>query len=63
MVDALEYIHYNSVIHRDIKPENILLQFGVVKIGDFGWAEYSPTNHYTNKCGTPLYLSPEIIRG
>ncbi len=25
-------------IHRDIKPDNIVLQFGVPKICDFGWA-------------------------
>ena len=34
-----------------------------MKIGDFGWAAYSPDNQYAEKCGTPLYYSPEVIRG
>lgn len=51
-----------NITHRDIKPENIMLESGVIKIGDFGWAVYSMDNRHKGKCGTPLYMSPEVIR-
>ncbi len=35
-------MHNESIIHRDIKPENIMLQFGVLKLSDFGWSTYAP---------------------
>ena len=53
----------HSVIHRDMKPENILLAFGLPKIGDFGWAVYSPGDRRDTFCGTPLYISPELLMG
>jgi serine/threonine protein kinase len=34
----------NNVIHRDIKPENILIDNDVLKITDFGFARFLPTN-------------------
>jgi serine/threonine protein kinase len=56
-------------VHRDIKPENIVLQFvtisltqGVPKICDFGWATTCSGNTCKSYCGTPLYISPEMIR-
>mgnify|MGYP002142904098 FL=1 len=38
LCDGLRLIHLLGFIHRDIKPENIVMQFGVAKICDFGWA-------------------------
>lgn len=35
---------------------------GVLKICDFGWAVHGLEMRKT-RCGTPLYLSPEIVRG
>jgi serine/threonine protein kinase len=35
-----------------------MLESGVIKIGDFGWAVYSMDNKHKGKCGTPLYMSP-----
>lgn len=65
--DALDYAHANNVIHRDIKPANVLLQRdGRVRICDFGLAkslcEPTLTNGHSVK-GTPLYMSPEQLRG
>jgi aurora kinase len=35
---------------------------GVVKLTDFGWSVYNPDNSLRETiCGTPLYLSPELI--
>ncbi len=33
----------------------------MVKICDFGWAVHSKQLRKTN-CGTPLYISPQIVR-
>ena len=36
----------------------------MVKISDFGWARISNENGLRKTlCGTPLYLSPEIMKG
>ena len=65
-------MHQNNVLHRDIKPENIviihvLIVFikGCVKLCDFGWAvnKKSKEDLRTTFCGTPLYLSPELLSG
>eukprot|EP00644_Phytophthora_capsici_P004308 jgi/Phyca11/110074/e_gw1.17.344.1 len=66
VVEALKYCHSCDVIHRDIKPENLLLGYNkTVKLADFGWSVYAPKpyNHRKTFCGTPDYLSPEMVMG
>lgn len=60
---AVRYLHSHSIIHRDIKPENILIApGGVAKLTDFGWSVHNPDNSLRDTlCGTPIYLSPELI--
>ena len=72
---GLHYIHhhrfkdgrFHSIIHRDIKPENILLsKEGGLKVADFGLSvaeEFFLLRGPRSKAGTPLYMSPEQIRG
>lgn len=66
---ALQYIHENGMIHRDIKPENIVVpRQGPVKLCDFGLAKFTQNSDQSLtqtgwSAGTPLYMSPEIIRG
>jgi aurora kinase, other len=40
-----------------------MLHEGVVKVCDFGWSVYKGGQLRTTFCGTPLYLSPEILVG
>jgi serine/threonine protein kinase len=56
--EGVRYMHTLKIIHRDIKPENIVMERGVVKICDFGWAVYHNLNLRSTFCGTPLYVSP-----
>lgn len=58
---ALDYMHENEIIHRDLKPENIIYQCGLVKICDFGWSISTNIMRGTF-CGTPLYVSPELLK-
>jgi len=39
------------------------MAFGLPKIGDFGWAVHSPKDYRDTFCGTPLYISPELLAG
>ncbi len=62
---ALDFSHSKGVLHRDIKPSNIMLTLeGVPKIMDFSIAEINaaPAN-LTGIVGSPMYMSPEQVRG
>ncbi|KAG3121495.1 hypothetical protein PI125_g306 [Phytophthora idaei] len=63
---AILYLHQNRIMHRDLKPANIFLTLkGVVKVGDLGLGRYLSENtmEARSKVGTPLYMSPEVLRG
>ncbi|MGK3965083.1 protein kinase [Sorangium sp. So ce118] len=68
---ALDKTHAAGIVHRDLKPENMFVtrrddDSPCVKILDFGIAkvvEQSQKARTTQALGTPLYMSPEQIRG
>lgn len=66
MLSAIAYIHQLSICHRDIKAENFMFAENSIssplKMIDFGMAtKFTPTQVLTELCGSPHYLSPELI--
>lgn len=67
LTEALHYVHQQGVLHRDLKPQNVLVQSdGMVRLLDFGLSLKGGASRLTQtnqSLGTPLYMSPESIRG
>mmetsp|Transcript_8667 Transcript_8667/g.8658 ORF Transcript_8667/g.8658 Transcript_8667/m.8658 type:complete len:195 (+) Transcript_8667:24-608(+) len=65
LVDGIDYLHNRGILHRDLKLGNLLLSEDktLLKIGDFGLAvklsNYSEER--STLCGTPNYISPEVV--
>lgn len=72
MAEALSYVHHSGFIHRDICPRNFICTLpseddtvvSGVKLIDFGLTVPATPPFMTpgNRTGTPLYMSPEIVR-
>lgn len=61
---GLDYAHRHGVLHRDLKPSNLLLTTrDTIKIIDFGVAGMLGKGTPDDIVGTPVYMSPEQLRG
>lgn len=52
----------------DLKPHNLLLHKGsdgkyLLKVGDFGFAQYLSSERTHCLRGSPLYMAPEMVAG
>uniref|UniRef100_A0A6C0CL42 Protein kinase domain-containing protein n=1 Tax=viral metagenome TaxID=1070528 RepID=A0A6C0CL42_9ZZZZ len=62
IASALDYMHRRGYMHRDIKLQNILIDADDnVKLCDFGYVIKESVSN--KRCGTPNYISPEIVKG
>ena len=67
-LSAMAYLHDNLIVHRDLKPENLLFASkednSDIRIADFGLATRlrSPYEKLKLRCGSPGYVSPELLR-
>jgi len=66
MAEAIHYVHERGYIHRDVCPRNFIClpDYSGVKLIDFGLTVPAtpPFMVAGNRTGTPLYMSPEIVR-
>jgi predicted Ser/Thr protein kinase len=64
MLEALAFVHARGVVHGDLTPRNVLFRRpGEAVLADFGNARLLETAAAELAGGTPLYLSPEQLRG
>jgi len=63
ILTGIDYLHSCNIMHRDIKPANILLlKNNQIKIGDLGSVKNLNESVAKSDVGTPLYMSPEMIK-
>ena len=65
IASALHHMHQKRIMHRDLKPANIFIAADEsLKLGDLGLGRYFATETIEafSRVGTPLYMSPEVLR-
>ena len=67
LLEVIYYLHKEKkIVHRDIKSENILFdKYFNIRLVDFGLSKsfIDEEPSYNSICGSPYYVSPEILKG
>lgn len=67
IASGVKYLHGLGIVHRDLKLENLIFESekpdSLLKIIDFGSADFIKKEGFNGKCGTVLYMSPQVIDG
>lgn len=67
IVRVVEELHKRNIVHRDLKLGNIILdcETKMVTLINFGLGEHLLNDYHLlmDQCGSPAYLSPEILSG
>ena len=62
----MAYLHGQSplILHRDLKSPNVMFDDNWVgKVGDFGLSRIVEEGKTMTKCGSPLWVAPEVLLG
>ena len=65
LINILELVHNSGLVHNDVKLDNMMLTaHGHIKLVDFGMCKDGMfgSARTTTFCGTPGYLSPEVVK-
>ncbi|KAL4468753.1 hypothetical protein ABPG74_005256 [Tetrahymena malaccensis] len=64
IINGYRELAKHRIVHRDIKPANILINDGIPKLADFGFAKDidAPPYKYYYNVGTPMYMCPQSLQ-
>ena len=55
--------HFHNIAHSDIKPGNFLIdKYGRIKVCDFGLSKEVDPHGSESKCGSLVFMAPEIFK-
>lgn len=62
VLTSLKYLHEKNIAYRDLKPENIVIDIdGHIRLTDFGLSKMDMREESQSFCGSPEYMSPEML--